>query len=341
MNVNSPTTPPSARPLRKIDGHVHLVGDGSDGTGCWLRRSTLKDIGMAVTISRHCGVPVRSALRHGLDAFYRERLLQQLRASSLDALVLLAMDWPHDEAGTPLRDRAAFYVPNDYVLRLARENPGEIVPAVSIHPARKDALEELDRCAAAGARVLKLLPNVHAVDCNDPRYRPFWKRLAEHRMIFLAHTGGELSLPVLRKDLQDPRVLCGPLDCGVTCVAAHCSGRAAVFDKDYVEVLFRMFRCHPNLYADTSAFFTLFRSATLRKALAADVHSRLVNGSDYPIPVWGIGAAFAGLLPWPVFRTWQRSPNVLERDYQFKRAAGFPDDHFTRWDALLRAAKPE
>ena len=63
----------------------------------------------------------------------------------------------------------SFYVPNDYVLKLAREHP-EFLPAVSIHPARPDALEELERCLAGGAVMMKCLPNCQNIDCNDRRF---------------------------------------------------------------------------------------------------------------------------------------------------------------------------
>ena len=43
-----------------------------------------------------------------------------------------------------------------------------------------------------------------------------------------------------------------------------------------------------------------------------------------------------GLIDRPTFRRWERHPNVLERDYQFKRAMGFPLEVFTRIRGLLR-----
>ena len=36
------------------------------------------------------------------------------------------------------------------------------------------------------------------------------------------------------------------------------------------------------------------------------------------------------------FRQWERQPNVLERDYQLKRAMGFSPETFTRINHLLR-----
>ena len=69
------------------------------------------------------------------------------------------------------------HVPNDYILKLAREN-AEFLPAVSIHPARKDAMDELEKCLERGAVMLKILPNCQNIDCNQTRYRRFWDRMA-------------------------------------------------------------------------------------------------------------------------------------------------------------------
>src|SRR2546428_4960598 len=75
----------SARP---IDMHVHIVGNGSGGTGCWLRRSALRWPLEALMI-RHVGLPV-SALRGDLDRLYVEQLLHWVRNSSLGAVVIHA-----------------------------------------------------------------------------------------------------------------------------------------------------------------------------------------------------------------------------------------------------------
>src|SRR2546421_12314174 len=102
---------------------------------------------------RHIGLPT-TALAGDLEGLYVERLLAQVRGSSLGAAVILAQDLVRDDQGRPLEGVGSFYVPNDYVLNLARKYP-EFLPAVSIHPARPDALEELERCLAGGAAVMK------------------------------------------------------------------------------------------------------------------------------------------------------------------------------------------
>ena len=70
----------------------------------------------------------------------------------------------------------------------------------------------------------------------------------------------------------------------------------------------------------------------LREPLA----SRMVHGSDFPVPVHGHFAWLKGFVKWQDFRRWEKNPNVLERDYQLKLAMGFAPESFTRIHRLLR-----
>jgi hypothetical protein len=49
--------------LRKIDCHVHFVGDGSSGSGCWLR---LKSI-VRRMLGQILAEPIRHGIIHGSD----------------------------------------------------------------------------------------------------------------------------------------------------------------------------------------------------------------------------------------------------------------------------------
>lgn len=321
--------------LRKIDCHVHLLGDGSSGSGCWLRMRTLVHRLMARFIVRECGLP-QSALKAGLDRMLEERLATMVRESSLDAVVLLAQDIPHHDDGTPLAHKGAFYVPNNYLLDVCGRYDGLFIPAVSIHPGRADAMSELERCLAAGARVLKLLPNCLNVDYRNPKLIPFWKMMADHQMILLSHTGGELSLPVVDAKLADPRLLVHPLEYGVTVIAAHCAGRSGLWDADYTNYLLEMFNHWPHLYGDNSALSSPVRARTLPAILDGPVRERIVHGSDFPIAVGGFGPWRMGLID---RQTWEKSNaenNVLERDLMLKFAVGFDESQLTRMDRLLR-----
>jgi hypothetical protein len=138
----------------KIDGHVHFVGDGSNGSECWLRCSSLLDQIIEPVVKAQAGI-LQASRKLGIDQAYEEKLIELIDQSSLDAVLLLAMDYPYDSDGNCLKEKAKFYVPNDHVINLAHKY-SQVLPACSIHPARTDAIEELERCAEQGAKVLKL-----------------------------------------------------------------------------------------------------------------------------------------------------------------------------------------
>jgi uncharacterized protein len=318
---------------KPIDMHVHVVGNGTGRTGCWLRvRGWHRPL--AVMMLRHIGLP-GDAMKGDLDRLYVERLLELVRGSSLGAAVILAQDGVHDEQGRVMEGIGSFHVPNDYVLRLAREHD-EFLPAVSIHPARHDALDELNRCLEGGAVMMKCLPNCQNINCSDRRFTKFWERMAEAKLPLLAHTGGEHTLPVVRPEFADPHVLTLPLECGVTVIAAHSGTKSGLFDPEYFHVFSKMTQRFSNLYGDNSAFNVPLRGRHIPECLREPLAARMVHGSDYPVPVHGHWSWLRGFLNWEAFRQAQRNPNILERDYQLKVAMGFPPASFTRIGKLLR-----
>ena len=311
----------------RIDGHVHFVGDGSNGSGCWLRRN-LGDRLFEPIVKSQAGI-YRMSQKLGVDHAYEEKLIKLIQDSSLDAILLLAMDYPYDPDGNCRKAEAKFYVPNDHVLNLARKFP-EIIPACSIHPARKDAIEELERSAEQGAKVLKLLPNCHDVDCSDSQYGSFWEKLAKLGLPFLAHTGGEFSVPVLNAKFADPRVLRLPLECGVKVIAAHGAGKSGLWDPDYTKDLLRMMGEFSNLFTDNSALASPNRWRTISALLDPRIQSRVIHGSDFPIPVGGFGPWLGKLLSNSDYSESRKIKNPLERDVFIKQAVGFEDSTFTR-----------
>ncbi len=324
------TTPGTGRP--PLDFHVHIVGNGSGGTGCWIKVGGWHRP-LAAVMMRECGLPV-SALKGDLDRLYVEQLLKFVRESSLGAAVILAQDKVYHDDGRVMEGAGSFYVPNEYVLKLAREHP-EFLPAVSIHPARPDALEELEKCLGHGAVMMKCLPNCHNINCNDRRFTKFWERMAEAGLPLLAHTGGEHTVPVIRKEYADPRILSLPLECGVKVIAAHCATKSGLFDPEYFHIFAGMTRRFENLYGDNSAFNVPMRGRHVPKCLEEPLAERMIHGSDYPVPVHGHWAWLRGFVKWADFRRCERHRNVLERDYQLKKAMGFAPASFTRgWDLL-------
>lgn len=316
-----------------IDMHCHIVGNGLGGSGCWSRLNFYRRV-CAEFLLRGAGFRV-SLLDPAFDDQFAAHLAALVRESSLSHIVILA----HEEVYAPDGRRielGSFHTSNDWVLEAGRRHP-ELLPAVSIHPARKDAISELERCAEAGAVMMKLLPPSQNVDCSHPTYAPFWKKMAELKMPFLSHTGGEYTVPVIDKKLFTPEMLRLPLDCGVTVVAAHAGTRSAppLFEPNHLPTFLRMLKEYTNLLGDTSALNTPNRSHGLRPCLHPEIQTRIVHGSDFPVPVSGLWPRLRGLVTAAHAKEANKSPNLLERDYLLKKAMGFQPEVFTRiWEHL-------
>lgn len=324
--------PAEVKNLPPIDMHVHMVGNGLRGSGCWLRVGAWHKP-LATFMLHHIGVGVSTSAPE-FDEAYPRHLASLVRQSSLGAVVILAHDHVYDANGERI-NFGSFYVPNEHVLGLSRKYP-EFLPACSIHPGRPDAFDELERCLDGGAVMLKLLPNCHNVDCNATRYKKFWERMAEARLPLLAHTGGEHTVPVCNKLYSDPRFLKLPLECGVNVVAAHCGTKSGLADPEYFDVFCNMLRQYPNLFGDTSAFNVPIRGRHIRRCIRPELASRLLHGSDFPVPVYAVWAWLQRFIRWEDYRRCETIKNVLERDYQVKQAMGFGRDHATRVYNVLR-----
>ena len=324
--------------IQPIDVHVHIIGNGLSGSGCWLRLGGFNRILSRMILSEFGIDPIlltRNSGQYTLDDVYAERLHQYLSESSLKSAIVLAHEEVYDENGKRLEKLGTMYVPNDYVLLLCKKYPN-FLPAVSIHPARPDAIDELERCAALGAVIMKCLPNCQNIDCSNPKYKPFWQKMAALRMPLLAHTGGEFSVQVVNRRYEDPELLRLPLECGVTIIAAHAASRSFPVGKDYFQVFREMLYKYSNLYGDVSALCTPFRSYCLKQCLSPEFAGRIVQGSDIPIPVSAFWPFVRGLYGFSEFRRLAAIKNPLERDYQIKKAIGFSEDIFSRAAKLIR-----
>jgi predicted TIM-barrel fold metal-dependent hydrolase len=317
--------------MKPIDLHVHILGNGMTGSGCRVQRVWWQEPFVRM-MARSIGVNVDPGSPE-LDAAYVQQLRLWLEKSSLAAVVLLACDDVHQEDGTPRADLSRIFVPNEYVLELARREP-RFLPGISIHPARKNALDLLEVGVEAGAVLLKLLPCVQIVDPGLARYRPFWKRMAELQLPLLAHTGGEFSLPTYRPDLCDPLCLRPVLEQGVTVIAAHCGAPALPWQRDFSGDFLELRNAFPNLYGDISALSQPVHFKTLTRVRASP--ERILYGSDYPVVTsvfWS--RLFQWLSPYEAERLC-KIRNPLQRKLELTRVLGFPDTIFSGVYKVLR-----
>lgn len=350
--------------LPLVDVHVHAIGLGQDGDGTSVNPEKLSPRHPLKRLET--GLYLKATGVKGLAHFDRDYLDILITRAGVGAFPhplkvhLLAMDRAYRSDGTPDPARTEFHVPNAYVLEAAARRPDLFVPVASIHPARPDALQELEVCAAKGVRLLKWLPNAQAIDPGDPRFDAFYRRMKELGVVLLTHAGEEKAVAV--KDAQalgNPLRLRRPLDLGVTVIVAHCASLGRNADLDHPGrtatnfSLFLRLMANPayrgRLFGDLSAITQINRLPTALRTLLAhpEFDGRLLNGSDYPLPgvnliIWTRRLVDLGLITPGERRAlneiWRRNPLLF--DYVLKRTL---KDAKTgrRWPAALFQRGPE
>ncbi|MGH7165863.1 MAG: amidohydrolase family protein [Nitrospiraceae bacterium] len=295
-----------------IDCHVHLAAFPDGDNGCLISPKMLKSPLFRFLLWKH-GWPAHHPSQSNQK--YVDDLLGELRASRyVGRAVLLGMDGVYDQVGRLDREGTDFLVTNDYVLGVVGAHPKEFLAGVSINPQRRDAVDELERCADAGAALVKVLPNIQQFDPADRRYTAFYRALARRRIPLLSHVGYEFSLIGKDQSAGDPAKLRVPLDEGVTVIAAHaCSYGLMVYER-YYRTFLELVRQYPNFFADVSALTLPNRFLMLLQLRRhPETHDRLLFGTDYPLSVFHL--ACWGRLGFRSLREIIRTRNRFDRQY--------------------------
>ena len=277
------------------------------------------------------GEPGRGA-ESRLEGLLREHVEEA--APELDAAVVLAFDAVYRKDGSRDDANTHLEVTNDYARQLCGRNP-RLLFGASVHPYRKDAIAELERCVADGAVLLKWLPITQGIDPSDPACFGFYDALAHHGVPLLSHTGGERTLPQVNR-YADPALLMPAVRRGVKVICAHCGSRSVPWETDYVNRFVQMAIEYEHVYGDTAALNLPTRMHAYKTVLEDDrVRAKLLHGSDFPI------------LPLPPLRRLGREASVrlmeeknwLLRDVRIKRELGLGDDYFGRAAGVLRMSE--
>ena len=286
-------------PEKLIDHHVHIAGLGVGGTNAFVNRKMLT--------WRHPFHRLKLKVYMSSAGVSDEQNADPQVAARLAALVesiknhgkhrLLAFDKNYRKDGSVDLEKTEFYVPNEYVFELANRYPDLFVPNISVNPYRPDAIEELEKWARRGARIVKWLPNAMGIDPSDPQCDPFYQKMKELDLILLSHGGEEKAVEAEEdQKLGNPLLLRRALDHGVKVIVAHCAGLGSnedLYTRDQKQIAnFDLFlrlmdekRYEGLVFGELSAMTQFNRSGNLRTMLAReDLHERLVNGSDYPLP---------------------------------------------------------
>ncbi|MDA0224786.1 MAG: amidohydrolase family protein [Proteobacteria bacterium] len=287
---------------RVWDAHAHLVGTGDAGSGIYVNpgMQSLLDPAQYARRLFFMNAGCVHDVAGSVDLAYIERLKNLVEAMRPGAkLLLFAFDAAHDAQGRAMWKRTGFYVPNAWARDTARASPAVFEWVASIHPYRADCVDALEQARRDGARAVKWLPAAMGIDPSDARCDRFYAALVRTGLPLVSHAGEERA--VLGADAQDwgnPLRLRRALEAGVRVVVAHCSSMGEDRDLDRgaagtrvesFSLFARMMgesRYVGRLFGDISA---LTQSKRAGGALATilqreEWHSRLLNGSDYPLP---------------------------------------------------------
>jgi predicted TIM-barrel fold metal-dependent hydrolase len=146
--------------------------------------------------------------------------------------------------------------------------------------------------------MVKWLPNAMGINPSDERCDPFYRKMKELNLVLLSHTGEEKAVEAEEDQLLgNPLHLRRPLEHGVRVIAAHCAGlgenpdlespdRKMTPNFDLFMRLMSEKKYEGLLFGDISATTQVNRLGLPLTTIISrtDLHHRLVNGSDYPLP---------------------------------------------------------
>ncbi|MBI4001449.1 MAG: amidohydrolase family protein [Nitrospira defluvii] len=272
-----------------IDCHVHLAALPDGDNGCFISPRLLKSPLFRFLLWKH---ELSPAHPREANRTYIEHLVTELRASRhVQKAVLLGMDGFYDQTGLLNRQHTEFLISNDYVLKIVRAYPDLFLAGPSINPQREDAVDEVHRCADAGAVLVKVLPNAQHFNPADPKCRPFYRALIQRQLPLLSHVGFEFSLIGKDQSVGEPDRLRTALDEGVTVIAAHACSYGLMLYEKFLPTFHEFAQRYPNFYADISALTLPNRiRMLLHLRRHPELQDRLIFGTDYPLSVFHLAA---------------------------------------------------
>ena len=280
------------------DYHCHILGIGTGKSGSFIHPKMMTWL----LPLRHLKFNIYSnaaGIRdiEKSDQQYVERLVM-LAKQIPGKIALLAWDKFFRKDGSIDTSNTLAYVPNKLVYEISKQFPEHFFPCVSIHPYRKNAISKLEKWAELGVKQIKWVPNAMGMDPSDKKCDEFYRKMIEFDMVLLAHTGKEDALPLIGyQHLGNPLLYRRALDMGTKIIMAHCAGLGENLDLDRKKEVkvknYKLFlrlmseeQYRGHLFGDIAGITQINRSGKPLRAILkrTEIHSRLINGSDYPLP---------------------------------------------------------
>jgi uncharacterized protein len=328
-----------------VDIHIHVGGKGNSSP-CRMSRKFLSSLAYVYMVVRSGINPLNLVKDH--DRALATTLIDRLNgASSVNYGVLLALDGVYDRDGNFVEGETHMLTPNEYVMKLAHDN-GKVLFGASVNPNRGKAggMDELKKCMDGGAVLVKWIPNSQRIDPSDSRHIWFYEALAKHGIPLLCHTGQEHAVPVNEESdqaLGNPRRFELALNNGVTVIAAHCATPFFPLEKNYLGDLSAMMKEAGakgwKLYADISAMCSFTRIGIFDDVLSEIPESRMVLGSDYPVPVDNLPPYLCDRIGMDEYIRLLGVDNPIEKNYRQLLSLDFPESAMTRSAEVIRMPK--
>ncbi|MBP7652519.1 hypothetical protein KA977_03795 [Candidatus Dependentiae bacterium] len=281
-----------------VDCHNHILGISKETTGCYANENMNSFINPVKHFKYLIYLSASKVNKNSVDTEYIKRFNYLIKNFNHQGkYYIFAMDKYYEKNGIVNEKKTEFYTPNDYIYNLSVKNKN-MIPVVSIHPYRKDALNELKKWADLNVKFIKWLPNSMGINPSDSEIIPFYAMMKKYNMILISHTGKEEAVDSEENQkLGNPLLLKLALDSGVKVIAAHCASSGSSIDFEDPEKksidnfsLFLRMMDKPEykglLFGDISAVTQYNHMDKCLNILLnrTDIHHRLINGSDYPLP---------------------------------------------------------
>src|SRR5882724_2881402 len=286
-------------PARLVDYHTHILAVGTSANDAFINAKMRN--GFNLERLKFQIYSSASGIKNidNADQEYVTRRIRLARGNNRHGKYrILAFDKHYNANGTVDLKKTNMYIPNRYAVELAQRYSDIFLPVISVHPYRTDAIQELDKWGKAGVKYVKWLPNAMGMDPANPVIEPFYRKMKEYNMILLSHAGEEQAVEADEDQrLGNPLLLRKPLEYGVRVIIAHAASLGECDDLDSRDAkkvncfdLFLRLMDEPKyrglLFDEISAMLQFNRMpipfTTILKR--QDLHPRLVNGSDYPLP---------------------------------------------------------
>lgn len=291
-------------PAQLWDCHCHLVGVGDSDSGIEVNDALRSWWHPIQHTQFNYYLNASCAEGDALDLPIDLAVVKRLEHLATDfkpgyKMMLLAFERYYDEQGKHHPEYSVFHVPNQYAAKIASQHPTRFEWIASIHPYRKDALEELRWCVEHGAKAIKWLPGAMGINPSSPRCDEFYHALVEHKLPLLSHTGSEHAVETpAGQRYNNPLLLRRPLQTGVKVIASHCASVGEFVDLDVAveadevsayQLFKRVMHEHAedaNFYGDISAITFANHDTDVIEDLivSKELHDNLIYGSDYPLP---------------------------------------------------------